>query len=31
MDFHRVTLQDREWIEQLLRYSDYNSCEYSFS
>ena len=31
MDFHRVTLQDRGWIEQLLRYSDYNSCEYSFS
>ena len=31
MDFHRISLQDKEWVEQLLSWSDYNSCEYSFS
>ena len=31
MDFHKISLQDKEWVEQLLSWSDYNSCEYSFS
>lgn len=31
MDFHRITLQDKEWMEELLGYSNYNSCEYSFT
>lgn len=31
MDFHRITLCDKEWMEELLSYSDYNSCEYSFT
>ncbi len=31
MDFHRITLQDQEWMEELLSYSNYNSCEYSFT
>ncbi len=31
MDFHRITLADKEWMEELLGYSDYNSCEYSFT
>ena len=26
MDFHRISLQDKEWVEQLLSWSDYNSC-----
>ena len=31
MDFHPIFLQDKAWIEQLLSYANYNSCEYSFS
>ena len=31
LDFHRITLQDKEWMEELLGYSNYNSCEYSFT
>ncbi len=31
MDFHKISLQDKGWVEQLLSWSDYNSCEYSFS
>lgn len=29
--FQKVTLEDKEWINQRLAESDYNGCEYSFS
>lgn len=28
--FQRITLQDRPWIEERLRQSDFKSCDYSF-
>jgi len=29
--FQKVTIEDKEWINQRLKESDYNGCEYSFS
>ena len=29
--FHKVTLEDKEWINKRLAESDYNGCEYTFS
>jgi hypothetical protein len=31
IDFHKVTIEDKEWIDQCLAKSNYNGCEYSFS
>lgn len=31
MEFHTIALQDKEWVEELLQYSGYNSCEYCFT
>ena len=30
IDFHRVTLEDKTWIEEKLRHNKNRSCEYSF-
>lgn len=31
IDFKPITLEDKQWIQPLLNYSDYNSTEYSFT
>lgn len=31
IEFRRITLEDKEWIDTLLSYNDYGSTEYNFS
>ncbi len=31
MEFHEITLQDREWMSQRLAEDDRNACEYTFA
>lgn len=30
LEFRKIELSDREWIKELLSYSDFRTCEYSF-
>ena len=30
-DFRKIELKDREWINELLKKSDFRGCEYSFA
>ena len=31
LEFREITINDREWINSLLRKSDFMGCEYSFA